>query len=118
MFCAQMGVGIGWNDIMQASIKSIDELYVAIYFLAFLIIFRILFTNVFIGMVCDAFSVSFMLFDNSVQWKLGERSHVFVLQNQTTDADVVALNVELSAEFSTIRRVLTPYLSRKLKSIR
>ena len=53
-----MVVGIGWDFIMEAAVDSLSQLYISLYFIAFVVIFHILFADVFIGIVCESFTVS------------------------------------------------------------
>lgn len=51
----QLLVGEGWHEVMYAAIRTTSGFAISWYFISFVIIVTLLFTNVFIGIVLDAF---------------------------------------------------------------
>eukprot|EP00736_Rhodelphis_marinus_P009172 Rmarinus@m.1353 len=52
----QMISGEAWSDIMYAAIDSTSQYESATFFITYVIVITLLFANLFIGVVCDAFS--------------------------------------------------------------
>eukprot|EP00736_Rhodelphis_marinus_P006538 Rmarinus@m.25199 len=52
----QLMGGESWSDTMYAAVDATSTLFTAVYFIAYIIIITLLFVNLFIGVVCDAYS--------------------------------------------------------------
>ena len=52
---AQLLVGEGWHDIMFGAFDALASLWPAAYFLSFIALNTLLFSSIFVGIVCDTF---------------------------------------------------------------
>ena len=55
VFSSKIMLGESWDAVMNAAIDAHYGYYASIYFISFVLLVSVLFANLFIGLICDAY---------------------------------------------------------------